>query len=527
MSELKLLPSHKPVREYYAALDMFRNHSVEHETAVRNAFQALLTFSARKVGWDFIEEYALTSSLNRTIHVDGAFLDAYHIEHGYWEAKDEQDDLDKEIRAKFDRGYPASNIIFQSPERAVIFQEKRKVFDETLETGEKLVGALHMLFNYAPPAQVDWEKASERFKEDIPRYARGLMQIIDKERRDNRMFTQAFADFAALCKATINPNIADTAIEEMLIQHILTKRLFGKVFDNPDFVHRNAVAREINKVTSALTSRSFSEAEFYANLDYVYGAIEQRARTLESYSTKQHFLNAVYERFFQGFSVKTADTHGIVYTPQPIVDFMVRSVDEILKKEFGKKEGLGAKGVHILDPFVGTGNFIMRVMREIPKTQLEYKYAHELHCNEVMLLPYYIASMNIEHEYYEQTKTYKPFDGICLVDTFELAEEKQTQMDFMVPENTERVKKLKETPLFVIIGNPPYNMGQVNENDNNKNRKYETMDRRVNETYAKDSNATLLSKLSDPYVKAIRWASDKVIENGEGIVAYVTNNSFW
>ena len=166
----------------------------------------------------------------------------------------------------------------------------------------------------------------------------------------------------------------------------------------------------------------------------------------------------------------------------------------------------------------------MRLMREIPKTRLDPKYAAELHCNEVMLLPYYIASMNIEHAYFEVTGTYKPFEGICLVDTFELAEAKQPSL--FAQENLERVERQRKTPIFVIIGNPPYNAKQVNENDNNKNRKYPVMDGRVSETYAKDSKATNKNALSDMYVKAIRWASDRIIKNQEGIVAFVTNNSF-
>ncbi|MBM4329021.1 MAG: DNA helicase, partial [Deltaproteobacteria bacterium] len=296
-----------------------------------------------------------------------------------------------------------------------------------------------------------------------------------------------------------------------------------KVFRNPDFTSRNIIAREIEKVIEALVSRKFNRDEFLQPLDRFYVALEKRAEDLGDYHQKQTFLNTVYEKFFQGFAVKVADTHGIVYTPQPIVDFMVRSVEEILKREFGKS--LSDEGVHIIDPFVGTGNFITRIMREIKATALPYKYANELHCNEVMLLPYYIASMNIEHEYYERTGEYKPFEGICLVDTFELAEDKQLSFMF-TEENTERVEKLRKTKLFVIIGNPPYNAWQVNENDNNKNRKYRTMDRRVADTYSKDGTATNKSALSDPYVKAIRWASDKILENGEGIVAFVSNHSF-
>jgi predicted helicase len=229
-----------------------------------------------------------------------------------------------------------------------------------------------------------------------------------------------------------------------------------------------------------MTAREFSRDAFLKDLDRFYRAIELAAENTETYKQKQDFINTVYERFFQGYSPKEADTHGIVYTPQPIVDFMVRSVEDILKKEFGRS--LSDKDVHILDPFVGTGNFITRVMKEIKTSALPYKYENELHCNEVMLLPYYVASMNIEHEYLERTGEYKAFPGICLVDTFELAEPEQSQLSFMSEENTARVKRQKEEPIFVIIANPPYNVGQINENDNNKNRKYKVMDRRVSDT---------------------------------------------
>ena len=209
---------------------------------------------------------------------------------------------------------------------------------------------------------------------------------------------------------------------------------------------------------------------------------------------------------------------------------MVKSVDQILKTEFGAVgngglRSLSSPDVHIIDPFVGTGNFIVRVMREIRKTALAKKYTTELHCNEVMLLPYYIASMNIEHEFYEAIGRYQPFGGICLVDTFELAEDSHYyDASLFTEENTRRVEEQKNTPMFVVIGNPPYNAGQINDRDNNRNRKYPTMDARVADTYAKDSTATLKNALYDPYVKAIRWASNRIKE--EGVVAFVTNNSF-
>ena len=234
-------------------------------------------------------------------------------------------------------------------------------------------------------------------------------------------------------------------------------------------------------------------------------------------------MNTVYERFFQGYSVKVADTHGIVYTPQEIVDFMCASVEEVLRSEFGKT--LGDEGVQILDPCTGTGNFIVNLLRRIPKRDLPRMYREQLFANEVMLLPYYIAALNIEHAYYELTDGYEAFPGLCFVDTLDLAKGKQSTFGFMTRENVARVERESEAKITVILGNPPYNANQVNENDNNKNRKYEIVDARVRATYAKESTATLKNKLYDPYVKFIRWATDRL--NGrDGIVCMVTNNSF-
>ena len=396
------------------------------------------------------------------------------------------------------------------------------MLDADLIDPTQLIHTLETFFSHRPQ-YTEWEEAVSHFKDRVPALGKGLAALIEKERGANREFTAAFAAFHEKCCQSINPNLSEAAVEEMLIQHLLTERIFRTVFSNPDFVHRNVIAREIETVITALMSHAFNRDEFLKSLDPFYVAVERTAATIDDFSQKQSFLNTVYEQFFQGFSLEVADTHGIVYTPQPIVDFMVRSVDQILKTEFGDgHRSLSAKDVHIIDPFVGTGNFIVRTMREIRPTALEDKYTTELHCNEVMLLPYYIASMNIEHEFYEATGDYQPFEGICLVDTFDLAENRQ--LPLFAPENTRRVEAQKDTPMFVVIGNPPYNVGQVNENDNNRNRKYPTMDARVAETYAKDSTASNKNALADPYVKAIRWASDRIGE--EGVVAFVTNSGF-
>ena len=519
MFTLNLKPTHQAVRAYYEELRSLSRLDFYAEGAVSPAFAALLRHCAKQGRLTLVEQYYLSKN-GRSLRVDGALLDNFKLPHGYWEAKDTADDLDQEIKKKFAAGYPKDNILFQAPNRAVIYQHGQEYFNEDISQPERLVEALQTFFAYQPPQFENWQQAVREFQDKLPQLAGRLLNLISLEKESNPAFTRAFDDFAALCRQALNPNLATAAVEEMIVQHLLTERLFRKVFNDPDFVRKNIIAREIEKVIAALTSKTFSREEFLKSLDRFYVTIEAAAAVIDDFSQKQAFLNTVYERFFQGFSVKVADTHGIVYTPQPIVDFMVRSVEELLRREFGRS--LADEGVHILDPFVGTGNFLVRLLREIPKTKLEPKYTKELHANEVMLLPYYIASMNLEHCFYELTGTYQPFEGICLVDTFELAEAKQPSL--FTQENLERVELQKKTPIFVIIGNPPYNAGQVNENDNNKNRKYPVIDSRVSETYAKDSKATLLSKLSDPYIKAYRWASDRIGE--EGVIAFVSNNSF-
>ena len=520
MKSLSLKPTQKVVKDYYEALAGLGKLYLFNEGAVSPAFASLLRTCARQYNWTLAEQYSLRRG-ESTIRADGALLDSFKLVQGIWEAKDTKDDLDVEVKRKFDAGYPKDNTLFQAPDRLIIWQDGRLAFDDSILKPSFLVEGLKVFFQYQPPAYDQWQQAVEEFKLRVRELGDALVKLIETERRANLPFIKAFKEFGALLQQTINPNLSTAAIEDMLIQHILTERLFRKVFDNPDFVERNAIAKEIEKVVQALTSRKFSRQEFLQPLDRFYGAIETTASTLKDFTEKQHFLDAVYQRFFQGFSVKVADTHGIVYTPPPIAHFMIRLVEDILQNEFGRS--LADKDVPLLDPFVGTGTFVVLAMHKMPKSRLPDKYATELHCNEVMLLPYYIASINIEHAYYELVGEYKPFNVICLVDTFELAEPKGQQSLYM-QQNTERVDLQKRATIFVIIGNPPYNAGQVNENDNNKNRKYPTMDKRVSETYAKDSTATLLRKLSDPYVKAIRWATDRI--GDEGIVAFVTNNSF-
>ena len=520
MPQLNLKPNHKAIRDYYATLQQYDQHAITHEGAVSNPFAFLLDTCAKQVNGTLIPQYPMRTATDTRIVIDGAILDEYRLPLAYWEAKDIDDDLAKAVHEKRDAGYPFDNILFQTPQRAILYQNGQEVLDLDITEPANLIAALQYLFSYTPPELNNWENAVTDFREHVPDLASELKERIEQHHETDPDFKKAFSDFYETCRTSINPELSQDAVEEMLIQHILTERIFRTVFERSDFTRRNIIAREIENVSDVLMRQSVSRDEFLGPLNRFYVAIEQAARLCKDFSQKQHFLNTFYEKFFQGFSEDVADTHGIVYTPQPIVDFMVNSVEHILKTEFDRS--LSDTGVHIIDPFVGTGNFIVRLMQDIQGTALEEKYRHELHCNEVMLLPYYIASLNIEQEFYQRTGTYLPFEGIALADTFELLE--QQQRELFTQENTERVERQKAADMFVVIGNPPYNMAQVNDSDNNRNRKYVTMDARVAETYTEDSKAQLKTALYDPYVKAIRWASDRIGE--EGVVAFVTNNGF-
>ena len=514
-------PTHKAIKTFYTELKQYESLGATNETEVRLAFATLFQHYARQNNLTLICEKSLRTPQNTTIYVDGMLTDnVFGLPRGYWEAKDLHDNLAIAIKQKFSVGYPQDNILFTTQERAVLYQDGQEVMDVGIADPEAFIRVLHAFFSYEQADVANWERAAVEFKNKVPALGERAATLIQNEEEINARFQEAFSDFHHHCQEAINPNLSKSAVEEMLIQHLLTERIFRTVFDNPDFTRRNIIAREIENVIDALTWQAYNRSEFLRELNPFYSAIERAAATFIDFSQKQHFLNTVYEQFFQGFSVRVADTHGIVYTPQPIVNFMVKSISHLLANEFGRS--LSDTGVHIIDPFVGTGNFIVRLIQAIDKTALKAKYTDELHCNEVLLMPYYIASMNIEHEFYVATKQYQPFDNLCLVDTFDLTAERQ--LSLFVPENTRRVERQKQTEMFVVIGNPPYNARQMDENDANKNRKYPELDRQIQETYAEASTATNKTALYDPYVKAILWALNRV--ETDGIVAFVTNHNF-
>ncbi len=526
MPPAALNPKHPAIQTYHAMLSEAEGQDALHEGNVRRAFETLLRETARDLkSWELVTEATERREAN-AVRYDGTLRDGNRLPHGWWEAKDTRDDLETEIKKKREKGYRFDNIIFEDTRTGVLFQDGQEVIRRDLRQPEQVADLLTRFYGHEIEPFTKFNQAVAYFQNEIPHIAGGIKDKIEAAHKGNKKFQAAFETFMELCRASLNPNIAPAAVDEMLIQHMLTERLIRKVFNVEEFTRRNVIAGEVENVIDALTSQNFNRREFLGALDRFYSAIEEAADRLATFTEKQDFINHVYERFFQGYSVKVADTHGIVYTPQPIVDFMCAAVEEVLQNEFGKK--LGDEGVYILDPATGTGNFIVNLIRRAAERNprnLDAFYRHHLFANEVMLMPYYIASLNIEHEYYALTGKYEPFDGICFVDTLDMAEGPQMKLAFMTERNTARVERQKAAPITVIIGNPPYNVGQVNENDNNKNRKYDVIDKRVAETYAKDSSATNKNKIYDAYVRFFRWAVDR-LQGQDGIVCYVSNNSF-
>jgi len=320
MSLFPLKPTHAPVKNYYAALAQFHLHGHTTEGNTRSAFADLLKRCAAPYGWHLVEEFQFKGTTGKDLRADGAITDGL-LYHGLWEAKDLKDDLKKEIKSKVEKGYLLKNILFQSPDRAILYQNNRQVFDCDLTKPDNLIQILKFFFDYSDPSLPDWKDAVREFSDRIPELAGRAMETLDAEYGSNSGFRDAFKSFADLCKQSINPDLTDDAIRKMLVQHLLTERIFRKVFNNQEFLSRNVIAAEIEKVIRSITARHFSRDEFLKPLDRFYTAIEKAAESQTGYTEKQHFLNAVYEKFFQRFDTKQADTHGIVYTPQPIIDF--------------------------------------------------------------------------------------------------------------------------------------------------------------------------------------------------------------
>ena len=339
----------------------------------------------------------------------------------------------------------------------------------------------------------------------------------------NTHYRELFDEFLHGLRDNVHPAIVEEEAVEMLSQHLITKPVFNALFENYDFAAQNPVSKTMQSMLDLLEDQQLDDETH--KLDKFYETVRERASGIDNAEGKQKIIIELYDKFFKTAFPKMASRLGIVYTPIEIVDFILQSAEDLMRKEFGK--GLSDEGVDILDPFTGTGSFIVRLLQKkfIKNKDLARKYNHELHANEVILLAYYIAAINIENAYHERMKDadYEPFPGILFTDTFQL-EEKNWMEETFFPENYSRAKRQRKRPIRVIIGNPPYSAGQKSENEANKNLKYPKLDERIRQTYAEHSSATLKNSLYDAYIRGLRWASDRIGE--EGILAFVSNGYY-
>ena len=520
------MPRFPHIEDYRAQLvDAVAIGGSRNEGNVRHCFANLLRKYCASAELTLAEEIQEKVGGKTNIY-DGVVKTVFRLNHGYWEAKDEKDDLDREIAAKFERRYPQFNILFENTQTAVLFQNGEETLRADMKDDAQLDKILRAFVDYQRLEIANFRKALEQFKIDLPNILGVLRRAINQAQADNQKFANASYEFLTLCKETINPKVGPDDIREMLIQHILTADIFRQIFGEDQFHSENNVAKKLEELALTFFSHDFRR-DTVDKLKSYYSAIVHAAASLTDYREKQKFLKAVYEEFYRVYNPKAADRLGVVYTPSEVVNFMVRVADQLVHKHFGRR--LWDDHVQILDPATGTGTFVTELIDFFPAANLRDKYAKELHANEVAILPYYIANLNIEHAYKAKIGKYCEFSGICFVDTLDNQGSEggsgrtQRALGGIAAENMERIQRQNEREISVVIGNPPWNANQMNENENNKNREYPAVDARVKATYIAESTAQK-TKLYDMYSRFIRWASDRIGENG--VLAFVTNSSF-
>lgn len=367
-----------------------------------------------------------------------------------------------------------------------------------------------------------WEQWAADIADIVQRYMERITRLIAVPGPHK----DAFEDFLGGLQKNINPSVTQDEVVVMLAQHMITKPVFEALFENYSFVQNNPVSKSMQAMVDLLEEQALEKDTVV--LTRFYESVKMRVSGITTTEGRQRTITELYDKFFRIAFPQTVEKLGIVYTPVEVVDFINRSVADILQATFGCT--LSDKNVHVLDPFTGTGTFIARMISSglIERDALPYKYEHELHANEIVLLAYYIASINIENVFHDtqgKEAEYKPFNGICLTDTFQLGETDDNTylVTPKMQQNSDRVKAQKELPIQIIIGNPPYSVGQKSANDNAQNQSYPHLERRIAQTYVAGTSATNKNSLYDSYIKAFRWASDRLPKDQPGIIAFVTN----
>ena len=514
------------INQYYTKREkLIQFGGSKNELSIRDAFKDLLNHYAEKKNLLLVPEIAVQGTKGAKVKPDGTLKNALRLDYGYWESKDEKDTIDDEIDAKLKKGYPQTNILFEDGSTAVLIQHGDVVERVDMFDRAKLDKILNQFISYEHPQVTEFNDALKKFQEDLPDIVDALRDMMLNQAKENKTYVEARDKFLEHCKQDINPDFTPDDVREMMIQHILTEEIFNAVFDETQFHRENNIALQLDKVIDTFfigdTRRNTLDS-----IRHYYNVISNAARNIPDHHEKQKFLKVIYENFYKTYNPKAADRLGVVYTPNEIVNFMIESTDYLLQKHFGKT--LADKNVEILDPATGTGTFICDIIDYIPKQYLPYKYKNEIHANEVAILPYYVANLNIEYTYKQKMGQYVEFPNLCFVDTLDNTISlkhtlKQTHIFGFSNENTERIKRQNEKKISVIIGNPPYNANQKNENENNKNREYPNIDKRIKNTFIAFSSAQK-TKAYDMYSRFYRWAMDRLESNG--IIAFVTNRGF-
>ena len=524
------MPDYPHIARYHEELrELAEFGGSDSELNIRPAFQNCLAAYCR----DHRDRLVLVPELPASSGVvpDGAVKDALRMTRGWWEAKDARDDLDAEIQRKFNRGYPRDNIVFEDSRAAVLFQNGELAMRADMSRPGELHRLIRRFLDHELPEIEEFRSARQQFKTDLPNVLAGLRETIEEAEAESADYREAAAAFLDLCRRSIGPNVSEADVREMLLQHVLTKDIFLRVFGEDEFHRENNIAMRLDAL-----ERTFFTGDVRRNaierLRAYYGAIGRAADEIAGHAEKQEFLKRLYEDFYKIYNPAAADRMGVVYTPNEIVDFIIRGADALSRNHFGR--GLADDNVQILDPATGTGTFIASLINFLPADRLERKYRAEIHANELAILPYYIANLNIEYSYKERTGRYLEFPNLCFVDTLDnmdwqgaTGEAVQRQAGFELgaisEENWLRVQEQNEKTISVIIGNPPYNDQQANWRDANPNRKYPAVDQRIKATYVAESTAQRTHQY-DMYKRFIRWASDRLAD--DGIIAFITNRSY-
>ena len=389
---------------------------------------------------------------------------------------------------------------------------------------KELQGAIYAKMVEKVGSRRYWEDWAKDVADIAKRHEDRIRRLIAVDGNPKKQFDK----FLTALKKNLNPGVNEEQAIEMLSQHLITRPVFEALFEDYDFAKNNPVSRALQRVINAVESTTDDVDK--SSLEKFYQSVKLRAEGVESADGKQKIIIELYDKFFKSALPKTVEKLGIVYTPVECVDFILHSVDDVLRQEFNRK--LTDENVNIIDPFAGTGTFMTRLIQSglINKKDLERKFKKELKTNEIVLLAYYIASVNIENAYHDVmgASDYTPFEGICLTDSFQLGE-KSHQEDFgedIFPVNGPRARAQKKVPIQVVIGNPPYSVGQKSANDNAQNQKYPDLDARVDMKYAQKSTATNKNSLYDSYIKAFRWATDRLDPKNGGVIGFITNGSW-